>query len=155
VSGRRPDERRRVGLKTAAEELGLTVEAVRKRAQRGTLDSERDEDGRVNVWLDVDRTTDRTEPNPTPLVEALQDRIDSLEAQLSDARERDRENRRIIAALTQRIPELPPPDTPQDVPAEPPEWPESAEGKQYGMSSQEAQESLHDHRPWWQRWFGG
>jgi hypothetical protein len=86
------------------------------------------------------------------VVESLQEQIQYLREQLdneSRARiESDRENRRIIAALTQRIPELPPPDTPSEAPPERPEWPESTEGGQYGTSPQEAQESLHDHRSW-------
>lgn len=40
------------------------------------------------------------------LVEELRDRVRFLENQLQQANERDRENRRIVAALTSRIPEL-------------------------------------------------
>jgi hypothetical protein len=52
------------------------------------------------------------------LMTQMQSRIDSLERQLAQANERDRENRRIIAALTQRIPELPSPAQ-EEVSAEP------------------------------------
>jgi hypothetical protein len=38
----------------------------------------------------------------------LEDEVAHLRKQLEQANERDRENRRIIAALTTRIPELPP-----------------------------------------------
>ena len=40
------------GLKTAAEIMGTTTEAVRKRAKRGTLASETGEDGRLYVRVD-------------------------------------------------------------------------------------------------------
>jgi DNA-directed RNA polymerase specialized sigma24 family protein len=40
--------RRRVDLREAAEILGTSVDAVRKRIQRGTLESEK-EDGKVYV----------------------------------------------------------------------------------------------------------
>jgi hypothetical protein len=50
-------------------------------------------------------------------------RIESLERQLEQANERDRENRRIIAALTSRIPEI---EAPREAPSEAPGEPESA-----------------------------
>jgi hypothetical protein len=46
----------------------------------------------------------------------MQARIDSLERQLEQANERDRENRRIIAALTTRIAEIEAPETPDTHP---------------------------------------
>ena len=42
---------RRVDLKEAAVELGITSEAVRRRAKRGSLPSETGDDGRLYVWL--------------------------------------------------------------------------------------------------------
>ena len=52
----------------------------------------------------------------------MQARIDDLRAQLEQANEANRENRRIIAALTSRIPELEAPQgTPQEEPRESPE----------------------------------
>jgi hypothetical protein len=46
------------------------------------------------------------------LLEELRDRVRSLENQLADEREANRDNRRIIAGLVQRIPELEPPREP-------------------------------------------
>ena len=40
---------RRVTLRGASEELGVSVEAVRKRVKRGSLRSDKDPDGRVYV----------------------------------------------------------------------------------------------------------
>ncbi len=66
------------------------------------------------------RTMDQT-PETRLIVERLdsmlsakQEEITYLRRQLNEANERDRENRRIIAALTQRIPsaQISPPDEP-------------------------------------------
>jgi hypothetical protein len=97
---------RRVHLSEAAEILGVSKDAVRMRVKRGTMRSEKGEDGRVYVWVNVIPDADPNGVHPQgevdpyrELVEELRDRVRSLE----DA---NRENRRIIAALTQRIPEL-------------------------------------------------
>ena len=115
----------RYSVADAAKALGLTEEAVRQRVKRGTLDSIK-VGGSLFVLLDTatssDRSNDRGQPvrektsdtsNGLPndtsrLVENLEDEIAHLRRQLEQANERDRENRRIIAALTTRIPELPP-----------------------------------------------
>jgi hypothetical protein len=110
---------RRVSVAEAAESLGISKDAVRMRIKRRTLRSEKIND-RVYVWLKTDEHIDQDavhhggqgEPN-RELIDELRDRVRSLE-------EANRENRRIIAALTQRIPELeapreqaPPPKRPQ------------------------------------------
>jgi hypothetical protein len=98
----------RVTVPEAAELLGITAEAVRMRIKRGTLRSER-QAGRVFVLLGqsqpTEQPTDRPD-EPNALISQMQGRIDSLERQLEEAAERDRENRRIIAALTSRIPAI-------------------------------------------------
>jgi hypothetical protein len=43
--------RRRLDLKAAAVELGVTSEAIRRRAKRGTIPSEKGEDGLLYVWV--------------------------------------------------------------------------------------------------------
>ena len=117
-------------LKEAAKTLGVSSEAVRKRVRRGTLASEKQEDGRVLVWVDAgsddgyDRGSDggydeRVGRGYDELLEEVRDRVRSLEKQLDEEKEANRENRRIIAGLVQRVPELEPPP-------EPPESPESA-----------------------------
>jgi excisionase family DNA binding protein len=93
----------RMTVHDAARRLGISEDAVRMRVKRGTLEAER-EGGRLYVVLDTEPTpepTDRTDL----LIAELQDRVRSLE-------EANRENRRIIAALTQRIPEIEPPRSP-------------------------------------------
>jgi hypothetical protein len=140
-------------LKEAAKTLGVSSEAVRKRVRRGTLASEKQEDGRVLVWVDAgsddgyDRGSDggydeRVGRGYDELLEEVRDRVRSLEKQLDEEKEANRENRRIIAGLVQRVPEL-------EAPPETRESPESAseeEGK--GEAPQE------ERRSWWRRIFG-
>jgi len=151
----------------AAEILGISAEAVRGRVRRRTLRVERVK-GKVYVLLDrpaPDRTTDdqprTTTDRPadrTELVEELRDRIRYLERQVEEANrqaaERDSENRRVILALTSRIPELQAaaaPEPPQDgeTVEEEPEGPKPRHASEAG----EAQEATR--RPWWRRVFGG
>jgi hypothetical protein len=149
---------RRVTLRQASEVLGVSIEAVRKRVKRGSLPSEKGSDGRVYVYLDesTDAGGDASHPEPpvegTELVEELRDRVRFLEDQLQQANERDRENRRIVAALTSRIPELEAPSE-AERPGEAEsvgEEPESAEPRSDAPGAQEGVR-----RPWWRRVFGG
>jgi len=147
---RTPHERRTT-VAEAAEILGISAEAVRGRIRRGTLPVER-EGGKVYVLLegtaedrttaDQPRTTGDRPDRTDALIAELQDRVRSLE----DA---NRENRRIIAALTSRIPaiEAPPdePGAPETVETEP----ERAEPR---PDAPEQQGSAQ--RPWWRRVFG-
>ncbi len=98
--------KRRVSVGEAARVLGITDGAVRMRINRGTLDSDKDNAGRVYVYITPPHTGDHTGDTraPTPdrtdqLIRQLEDRVKSLE-------EANSENRRIIAALTSRIPQL-------------------------------------------------
>jgi hypothetical protein len=136
--------------------MGVTVDAIRKRISRDTIPHERDEDGRVWVVLDTDQDaashvhdTDQPQSDAAALISAKDETIAALREQLEQANERDRENRRIIAALTSRIPAI-------EAPAETPEASETAE-KQQGRGEPHpatvgAQEGVQ--RPWWRRVFG-
>jgi hypothetical protein len=140
---------RRLTLQDAAQELGITPDALRQRIRRGQYHSTK-EDGRVYVFLNLDRT--ETEHNvqvePNALISEIQARVQLLEQELERAHERDRENRRIIAALTQRIPELEAPSEPRESPTEP------AQPRPSPTGPPEA-ETPADPRPWWRRVFGG
>jgi len=136
----------------AAEVLGISKDAVRMRIRRGTLRSER-AGGRVHVWVDTDQGADQNADRPGAtyeLVEELRDRVHFLEGQLEQANERDRENRRIVAALTSRIPELEAPQEQRDAPETAQEEPERAEPHSDVPGAQEGSQ-----RPWWRRMFGG
>src|SRR5215204_6800788 len=117
------DSTTKVTVVRAAEILGLTEGAVRQRLKRGTLPFEKAEDGSVYVLLhrthartDADNTrtnTDSTNDNTadqvfSPLVESLEDQVQFLREQLAAEREANRENRRLLAAALERIPEIEP-----------------------------------------------
>jgi hypothetical protein len=69
--------RRRVTTREAAEVLGISIEAVRKRIERGQLDHDR-EDNRVYVYMDDDRTKsgrDVEGEEANALVETLREQV--------------------------------------------------------------------------------
>lgn len=129
----------------AARVLGISSDAVRKRVDRGTLESGRDDRGHVFIWLDTDETPDqpRSESGSEALLFEKNERIEDLRRQLERyermleaEQESSRELRRIVAALTQRIPELEaPPRTAEDVPQQTPqEGQEAPEGPRQGSA---------------------
>ena len=109
--------RRRLTVAEASEVLGVTVEAVRGRIKRGTLEHERDS-GTVFVLLDADdddqsadqtrpdddQTADRPQSASGALISEMRDRIESLERQLEQERQANSEHRRLLAAALERIP---------------------------------------------------
>src|SRR5215210_3427015 len=104
----------RLTVAQAAEMLGVTRDAVRKRIKRHSIEWETAEDGTVYVYVDASTTAEDVSADASgqelgTLAEVLREQVEHLREQLDRAEERDRENRRIIAALTQRIPELEPP----------------------------------------------
>jgi hypothetical protein len=161
-----------VDVAEAARELETSTDAVRKRIARGTLKSSR-EDGHVLVWLDDGGTEAGREAqvDREALIESLQDQVAYLRSQLDIRTDELREHRRIIAALTQRIPEIEAPreqEAPQErpgAPETPSEGPERAEPRPATGSSQNGYERPRDTaefpvrgslpRPWWRRVFGG
>jgi len=127
---------------------------VRNRLSRGTLRSVK-ESGTVYVLLEADRArhnADIPSDIPQALVAEMRGRIESLERQLEQANDRDRENRRIIAALTSRIPAIEAPSDERESP-ELVEEPERAEQQQPRSAPAGPQEGTR--RPWWRRVFGG
>ena len=139
----------------AADQLGISAEAVRGRIRRKTLQVER-EGGAVYVLLegepqgrttaDQSRTTaDQPDDRTDALIAELQDRVRSLE-------EANRENRRIIAALTQRIPAI---EAPASEATDARESPETrSKPRPSTTGSPEPQTPAEPRPPWWRRWFG-
>ena len=152
----------RVTIQEAARRLGVKEDAIRKRIQRGSLRHEKTQEGRVFVWVDAtqDAAQDMTEDVSrdvaqdalASLLEAKDETIAALREQLDQANERDRENRRIIAALTSRIPAIEAPASP-----EPRESPVTAADEQQGRGpvSDAGGPQRSSDRPWWRRMFGG
>jgi len=152
-----------VDLKEAAEILGSTTEALRKRAKRGTLDSETGDDGKVYVWVDdrvdgrvdddADRVDDRVDGGDDrhrdELISYMASEIEHLRSQLREAHEANRENRRIIAGLVQRVPELEPA---REAPPEPREEPETTFPKMEVVETPIAEEKPVS---WWRKLFSG
>ncbi len=149
----------RVTVEEAARLLGIEKASVKKRIQRDKLKPERDDSGVLYVWLDVSETVQDpsgtgTETVRDELVDALRDQVADLRARLDREQDANRENRRIIAAFTSRIPEL---EAPRDRPEGPEtveEAPEVATPRSDSPGPQEATEAP-ERRGWWRRVFGG
>ncbi len=131
----------RVTIQEAARRLGVKDDAVRKRIQRGTLDHEKDGDGRVYVFLGQTHDTSQYKSSHRSkdfsqnlakdkvqnvsediLVGTLQDQIrylrDIIETRNQELESRTEELRRkdtIIMSLAQRVPELSPASSPEDL----------------------------------------
>lgn len=103
----------RITVAQAAERLQITQDAVRKRIARGTIVHDKDEDGRIFVYLDTFERATKTvqdeggeEPSKT-VQDAGQDKYTrSLEDQIEFMRRELERKDAIILSLTQRIPEL-------------------------------------------------
>ncbi len=122
----------RVTIQEAARRLGIKDDGVRKRIQRGTIEYEKDPDGRVYVFLDA--TQDVSQPlshddvhhstgrlskdnlrdeSKDKTINVLEDQIQYLK-EIIETRDRELESRTdelkrkdtIIMSLAQRVPEL-------------------------------------------------
>jgi hypothetical protein len=151
------DERDRRGvdrltIQEASRQLGISEGAVRKRVSRGTLKHEKDDDGRVYVYLDaggrrrVDVGQDAgVDPNSNALISQLRDEVAYL-------RDENRRKDEIIMqqAMTMRQlaaaqPQEEPPEAAETVEEEP-------EGAEPRSGAGEAHEGVQ--RPRWRRMFG-
>ena len=135
----------RVTVEDAAKLLGTSIDAVRKRIERGTLRSEKT-GGTRYVLLDNDMLapdSDRTshDSDMTALVASMQDQIDTLKQELEDWKEQARRKDHLLAAALERIPAL-------EEPSEPREEPETTSATAEGVEVAE-----EESRPWWRRWF--
>jgi hypothetical protein len=130
--------------------MGITEGAVRSRIKRGTLDTAK-EGGRVFVLLGGGTA----QANQTQAADVLDDRTDALIDELRDRvralEEANSENRRIIAALTSRIPAI---EAPPDAPGSPETAERGPERDQPRPDAPGPQEGTA-RRPWWRRVFGG
>jgi hypothetical protein len=149
--------KRRFTVPEAAQVLGISPEAVRTRLSRGTLEGVKDH-GRVFVLLDHDITgSDADVTNDqTALVESLRDQVGFLQRELERRADEAGELRRIIAALTSRIPEIEPL---RETPTEPPEAretpPDHAEWVEEPRPSAGGPQEGTERVSWWRRLFGG
>jgi excisionase family DNA binding protein len=149
---------RRLTVQEAAEVLGTSVDAVRMRVRRGTLESEKDPDGRVHVWVNDNSTETRLRLHgeSSTLISAKDETIKVLSEQLESEREARRRADTIIAQLTQanatlaaRVPELEAAESREQTAEGAAEEPERAEPHSNAPGAQEAVR-----RSWWRRVFG-
>ncbi len=139
--------KQRVSVKEAAKLLNISEAAVRQRIQRDSIAHERDEESN-RVYVILDEVDGRLDEDDTDTVHGYaRELIDTLRDQLEAERESNRENRRIIAALTSRIPQL-------EAPRDEPHAPESA-GEEPSWTRTPQEQGTPSSRPWWRRMFGG
>ena len=142
----------RLTVAEAAVRLGVKEQAIRKRIQRGTIAHDKDDDGRVHVYLAPDDRVTGTgagvDSGISTLVQSLQDQIGYLRQEAEDWKEEARRKDTIIMSLTQRFPELQAPAGPQTAS----DTPEKGPGRG-STAPLESQEPLQ-RRSWWRAFFG-
>ena len=141
--------RSKLDVKQAAQVLGISTDAVHKRAKRGSLEWEKDEDGHVFVWLDSEDNgyTSASQHVQPLLVARLEGENEFLRQELERRAEELSEMRRIVAGLVQRVPELEPA---REASPEPPGEPVSHSDSPNGDVPPEP-----ERRSWWRRLFEG
>ena len=141
----------------AADALGITVDAVRSRIKRGTIEHER-KGVRVYVLLGADEprpghdqdTDQGGDQGTTAPEDRTAELIATLQEQLQAERQAHAEARRIIAGLVERIPAIEAPAEERGSPQAVENEPERAEPHSDVTGVQEGVQ-----RPWWRRIFGG
>ena len=147
------DDLDRMTVAQAAEALHVSQDAVRKRIARGTIQSDRDESGRVYVYLLQSETVHKTDQDTEQddATKTVQDAyIRSLEDQIAFLRREVERKDAILLRMAESIPQLEAPQNPRESPETVEEEPERAEPR---PDRTEAQEGVQ--RPWGRRWFGG
>jgi hypothetical protein len=151
-----PPSTERVSVPQAADHLGTTVDAIRKRVQRRTIPHERDRDGRVWILLDTGRPrqdtvqdTVKPQSDSTALISEMSAHNATLQAQLEAERQAHAEARRLLMAALERIPAIEAPQEAPDAPEMVEEVPDRADPRPATGGAQEGA-----HRPWWRRVFG-
>jgi len=137
----------------AADALDISQDAVRKRIARGTIPHDRDDSGRVYVYLSPSETIHKTDQDTMQddATKTVQDTyVRSLEDQVAFLRRELERKDAILLNLTERIPELEAPSEARESPETVEEEPETEEPR---TATVEAQEPIR--RPWWRRVFGG
>ena len=171
--GARRDARRRLTVDQAADQLGVSVDAVRTRIKRGTIGHER-EGGRVYVLLDADQYTDQytdqsADQERDQRSSHTAELIRTLQEELAAERQAHAESRRLLAAALERIPpQIEPPSEPPGASETATPQPGRVETQPAVESTQEPREASemhmpevhggpqpHPERPWWRRIFRG
>jgi hypothetical protein len=128
-----------------AERLGTTAEAVRQKAIRGRWRRQRGNDGRALVLIDLDAEKAANagkgpskhpfeQPSDARLVEALQDHVATLQAELAQAEALAEQRQGEAEAARKRVDDL--------------------VIELLALSQALAERVRLDGRPWWRRWGG-
>ena len=139
-------ERERNTVQEAARQLGITESAVRKRAQRGQLRSEKATEGkkeRLYIFLG---------PDEDKFPEKFRDRyIRSLEQRVNTLEDEVYRQQAILLNMTEAMKALSPP--PQATPPDERESPETVEEGREGAEPHSATGAAQDgaQRPWWRK----
>jgi hypothetical protein len=170
----------RLPVAEAAELLGVTPSAVRKRVERGTLASDKEEDGRLFVYLDLtatDHDDRRTTPHDTPrpshdaprmtprdgshdtsdgltgdaVIRELRNHVADMQDQIRFLREELERKDAILLTLAQRVPELEPT---KEEPTEPSGSSQTASEASADGSRGQSPEEDQQKPSWWKRFLG-
>jgi hypothetical protein len=147
----------RVTVPEAAEMMGVTQSAIRKRVQRGTILWDKDSEGRIFVYVDPSETSpetrrDKTQDtvsgqSPDELLEAYRDQVEFLR------RELERKDT-LLMSLMQRIPELEAPSEPSGAPEPASEEPYSTHAPPTPERPVSGEQEPSERRSWWREFFG-
>jgi hypothetical protein len=144
----------RLTVAQAAAALNISQDAVRKRIGRGTIPHDRDDSGRVYVYLSPSETVHKTDQDTIQddTTKTVQDAyIRSLEDQIAFLRGELERKDAILLNLTERIPELEAPPEERESPETAREEPQRAEEPRPATGG--AQEGVQ-RRSWWRRILG-
>ncbi len=148
-NGRHDSPVDRITVPEAADLLGITQSAVRKRIQRGTIQWDKDEEGRIYVYVDpseINLETEEDKTRETAEGQSQDYRLEVYREQVDFLRRELERKDAIIMSLTHRIPELEPAPEPREAPETATE--ETAKGSS-GASEPEQR------RSWLYRFFFG
>jgi hypothetical protein len=151
----------RVTVAEAAKLLRISADGVRMRVRRGTIDHEKDENGRLLVYVD-EAELDRNEAQDATAdmylallqeqIELLRNEVTDWKEQLREEREANRENRRLLAAALERLP--PALEAPEKASSETQERPETVSEESGRGDTPPGQEHPVERPSWWRRFVG-
>ena len=150
----------RVTIPEAADILGVTRDAVRKRMKRDSIRYEVGDDGETYVYVDASTTGKDKSANvgdtsgqdtTQAFVESLRDQVEYLRREVAVWQDEARRKDHLLAAALERIPAIEaPPDTP------PPERPPGPRKSPVTASEDRGNGDVPpepEKRPWWRRLF--
>jgi hypothetical protein len=146
----------RVTVATAAERLGITQDAVRQRIRRDTIRHDKDENGRVYVYLDSTHTDhdtvqdgvhDSVQDGERDQHDVRDELVDELRSRVRYLEEESRRKDHLLAAALERIPAI-------EAAPEPREPPQTA-SEHHGSGTAYPEDGEAEKRSWWRRVFLG